>query len=115
MKIWAVVTALVAPFGFYEAKRRAWERDCNNSVKRIFRKFSGSIGYCLKIETYGGELMVSLSSVGSVSVIHIGHDVLSVGKLAYWLEWMTAEFEAGRLDASWWRKSGGKWRDTPKS
>lgn len=99
MDIWTTLNALLATIGFYEANGHGWERDYNNSVKRLFRKFSHGIGYCLKVETYGKDLLVALSSVGSCSLIPIRHDLLSVGKLGHWLEWMIAEFEAGRLDA----------------
>lgn len=99
MDIWTMIISLLSAIGFYEANGNGWERDYNNSVKRLFRKISGPIGYCLKIETSGQGLQVSLSSVGSVSVLPIGYSLMSVGKLAYWLEWMTAEFEAGRFDA----------------
>lgn len=99
MDIWTVLNALLASIGFYETNGHGWERDYNNSVKRLFRKFSQGIGYCLQIEACGEDLLVSLSSVGSVSLIPIGRDHLTEGKLAYWLEWMIAEFEAGRLDA----------------
>jgi hypothetical protein len=99
MDIWTMIISLLSAVGFYEANGHGWERDYNNAVKRMFRKFSQGIGYCLKIETCGQDLQVSLSSVGSASLIPIGRDHLTTGKLAYWLEWMTAEFEAGRLDA----------------
>jgi hypothetical protein len=99
MDIWTTLISLLATIGFYEANGHGWERDYNNSVKRMFRKFSQGIGYCLQIEACGEDLLVSLSSVGSVSVLPIGYSLMSVGKLGFWLEWMTAEFEAGRLDA----------------
>jgi len=99
MDIWTQLNALLATIGFYEAKGYGWERDYNNSVKRLFRKFSHGIGYCLKIVASGQGLQVSLSRVGSVSLIPIGHELLTVGRLQYWLEWMLSEFTDGRLAA----------------
>jgi hypothetical protein len=99
MDIWTVIRALLVPLRFYESNRRNWEKGYNNSVKRIFRRVSGPIEYCLKIEKYGEELLVSLSSVGSVSVIHVGHGVITGENLASWLEELTAKFEANRFEA----------------